>query len=96
MLAPIDNGKSFIFLLISDSLISPGNEACKRYANPLSSCRKRTFAGMLRPTLDHWPLRAEFELEAVAPAPTRAELLERVETLEWQMLELKTLIQRLP
>jgi hypothetical protein len=27
---------------------------------------------------DHRPLRAEFELGALAPAPTRAELLERV------------------
>jgi hypothetical protein len=45
---------------------------------------------------DHYPLRAEFELGAVAPAPTRAELLERIEALEQQMLELKTLIQRLP
>jgi endonuclease/exonuclease/phosphatase family metal-dependent hydrolase len=45
---------------------------------------------------DHRPLRAEFELAAVAPAPTRAELLERMEALERQMLELKTLIQRLP
>jgi len=45
---------------------------------------------------DHRPLRAEFELGAVAPAPTRAELLERIEALERQMLELKSLIQRLP
>ncbi len=45
---------------------------------------------------DHRPLRAEFELGAVAPVPTRAELLERIEALERQILELKTLIQRLP
>jgi endonuclease/exonuclease/phosphatase family metal-dependent hydrolase len=45
---------------------------------------------------DHRPLRAEFELGAVTPAPTRAELLQRIEALEHQMLELKTLIQRLP
>jgi len=47
---------------------------------------------------DHRPLRAEFEFGAVAPAPppTRAELLERIEAIERQMLELKTLIQRLP
>jgi len=30
--------------------------------------------------------------EGQAPAPTRAELLERIEALEWRMLELKTLI----
>jgi hypothetical protein len=45
---------------------------------------------------DHRPLRVEFELGAVAPAPTRAELLERIEALERQMLELRTLIERLP
>jgi hypothetical protein len=45
---------------------------------------------------DHRPLRAEFELGAVTPAPTRAELLQRIEALEQQTLELKTLIQRLP
>ena len=47
---------------------------------------------------DHRPLRAEFELGAVAPAPvpTRAELLQQIEALERQILELKTLIQRLP
>jgi hypothetical protein len=39
---------------------------------------------------DHRPLGAEFELGAVAPAPTRAELLERIEALERQMLELKS------
>jgi hypothetical protein len=33
LLAPIDNGKSFISLLISNALVSPGNEVCKRYAN---------------------------------------------------------------
>jgi hypothetical protein len=32
-LEPIDNGKSFILLLISNALVSPGNEVCKRYAN---------------------------------------------------------------
>jgi len=47
---------------------------------------------------DHRPLRTEFELGAVAPAPgpTRAELLQQIETLERQILGLKTLIQRLP
>lgn len=47
---------------------------------------------------DHRPLRTEFEFGAVAPAPgpTRAELLQRIEALEQQILELKTLIQRLP
>jgi hypothetical protein len=33
LLAPIDNGKSFILLLISNALVSPGNEVCKRCAN---------------------------------------------------------------
>jgi len=33
LLAPIDNGKSFILLLISNALVSPWNEVCKRYAN---------------------------------------------------------------
>jgi hypothetical protein len=49
---------------------------------------------------DHRPLRAEFELGAVATAPTKAELLQRIEVLERQMQEqiqeLRTLIQRLP
>jgi endonuclease/exonuclease/phosphatase (EEP) superfamily protein YafD len=45
---------------------------------------------------DHRPLRAEFELGAITPAPTRSELLERIEALERQILELKSLIQRLP
>jgi hypothetical protein len=45
---------------------------------------------------DHRPLKAEFEFGAVAPAPTKPELLDRIEALERQMLELKTLIQRLP
>jgi hypothetical protein len=45
---------------------------------------------------DHRPLKAEFELGAVAPAPTRAELLQRIEALERQIQELRTMIQRLP
>ena len=45
---------------------------------------------------DHPQPKAEFEFGAVAPAPTMAELLDRIEALERQMLELKTLIQRLP
>jgi hypothetical protein len=45
---------------------------------------------------DHRPLRAEFELGAVAPAPTRAELLQRIEAIERQIQELRTLIQRMP
>jgi hypothetical protein len=36
LLAPIDNGKSFILLLISCALVSSGNKACKRYAKPLA------------------------------------------------------------
>jgi endonuclease/exonuclease/phosphatase family metal-dependent hydrolase len=45
---------------------------------------------------DHRPLRAEFELSAVAPAPTRAELLQRIEAIERQIHGLRTLIERLP
>jgi hypothetical protein len=45
---------------------------------------------------DHRPLRAEFELGAVAPAPTRAELLQRIEAIERQIVELKALMERLP
>jgi hypothetical protein len=47
---------------------------------------------------DHRPLRAEFEFGAVSPTPTptRAELLQRIEALERQIIELKGLIQRLP
>ena len=47
---------------------------------------------------DHRPLRTEFEFGAAPPAgvPTKAELLQRIETLEAQIQELKTLIQRLP
>jgi endonuclease/exonuclease/phosphatase family metal-dependent hydrolase len=45
---------------------------------------------------DHRPLPTEFELGEVAPAPTRAELLQRIEAIERQIVELKTLIQRLP
>jgi endonuclease/exonuclease/phosphatase family metal-dependent hydrolase len=45
---------------------------------------------------DHRPLRTEFELGEVVPAPTRAELLQRIEALERQAVELKALIQRLP
>ena len=41
LLAPIDNGKSFISLLISNALVSPGNEVRKRYAN-LFAHRQRT------------------------------------------------------
>jgi hypothetical protein len=33
LLTPIDNGKSFILLLISNTLAWPGNEVRKRYAN---------------------------------------------------------------
>jgi hypothetical protein len=33
LLAPIDSGKSFISLLISNAPVSPCNEVCKRYAN---------------------------------------------------------------
>jgi hypothetical protein len=33
LLAPIDNRKSFILLLISNAQVSSGNEDCKRYAN---------------------------------------------------------------
>jgi hypothetical protein len=36
LLAPIDNGKSFILLLISYALVSSGNKTCKRYAKPLA------------------------------------------------------------
>jgi endonuclease/exonuclease/phosphatase family metal-dependent hydrolase len=45
---------------------------------------------------DHLPLRTEFELGAIAPAPTRAEILQRLEAIERQIQELRTLIQRLP
>src|SRR5262249_1425563 len=41
LLAPIDNGKSFILLIISNALVLPGNEVCKRYAN-LFAHRQRT------------------------------------------------------
>jgi len=33
LLGPIENGKSFILFLISNELVSPGAEVCKRYAN---------------------------------------------------------------
>jgi hypothetical protein len=52
--------------------------------------------GNIAANQDHWPLRTEFELGAVAPAPTRAELLQRTEALEQQVQELKALMQRLP
>jgi hypothetical protein len=45
---------------------------------------------------DHRPLKAELKFGAVAPARTNAELLELIEALEREMLELKTLIQRMP
>src|SRR5262245_9701817 len=45
---------------------------------------------------DHRPLRTEFELGVVAPVPTRAELLQRIEAIERQVQELRGLIQRLP
>lgn len=47
---------------------------------------------------DHRPLKAEFDFIGVPadPAPTRAELLQRIEALERQILELKALLQRWP
>ena len=45
---------------------------------------------------DHRPLRTEFELGEVVPAPTRAELLQRIEAIEREILDLKALMQRLP
>jgi hypothetical protein len=49
---------------------------------------------------DHRPLKAEFELGAPvtppAPLPTRAEILQRIEELERQILALKELVRRLP
>lgn len=47
---------------------------------------------------DHRPVRAEFSLRAVppSPAPTREELLRRIEALEQQLRELRALIERLP
>jgi hypothetical protein len=52
--------------------------------------------GNAAPNPDHRPLRAEFELGAVAPAPTRTELFQRIEAIERQIQELRTLIERLP
>ncbi len=47
---------------------------------------------------DHRPLKAEFDFISVSadPAPTRAELLQRIEALERQIQELKALLQRWP
>jgi hypothetical protein len=61
LLAPIDNGKSFILLLISNALASPGNEGCKRYAN-LFARRQRT-ADESRIRNDDGPrmMRVEFD-----------------------------------
>jgi hypothetical protein len=68
-------------LALTSVILQEANDCCNPAANP-----------------DHRPLRTEFELGAVAPTPvpTRAELLQRLEAIERQIAELRTLIQRLP
>jgi hypothetical protein len=69
--ACLRHGKSFILLPISDALVSPGNEVCKRYANLIDRLTSQTafqrFCGEKLPMLALFSSRAEAPKKIMKP-----------------------------
>src|SRR5262245_4534333 len=78
------------------SLAADSPRASRPFALASEILQEANDCGNVAANPDHQPLRAEFELGSVAPAPTRAELLQRIEAMERQIVELKGLIQSVP